>query len=196
MSNFDEAYKITMGHEGLYSNLKADRGLETFRGISRRYFPSWPGWRLVDQTKDDAILLRDNQELKDLAKDFYKAEFWDRFVGDQMPDQEIANELFDTAVNLGVHQAIKFLQFALNKLNRNEITFRNLAEDGIYGLVTAKALNLVVSSHRDAGVLFKMLNVLQGAHYLDVMTQSEDQEVFSRGWFSRVTFRKIRTSQA
>jgi len=192
VAKYEEAFKITMGHEGGYSNLKLDRGAETFRGISRRFFPSWAGWRLVDHMKDDPAILSDSQELKDLVEDFYKAEFWDRFVGDAMPDQEIANEVFDTSVNMGVHQAIKFLQIALSKLNRHESVFRNLAEDGVYGDMTAKALNVVVQSHRDAGILFKMLNVLQGARYLSIMTQSEDQEVWARGWFSRVIFRKTR----
>lgn len=195
MAKFENAFETTMGHEGDgLTDDPLDRGRLTYRGISYRFHPSWAGWRLVIQMKDDPLLLKGSQELKDLVKDFYKAEFWDRFVGDEMPDQEIANEVFDTSVNMGVHQGIKFLQVALSKLNRNESVFKNLAEDGVYGAMTAKALNVVVQSHRDAGILFKMLNVLQGARYLSIMTKSEDQENFARGWFSRVAFRKTRAT--
>lgn len=190
MASFDEAYGITMGHEGGYSNLKVDRGGETFMGISRRYFPSWAGWRLVDKDKDNPEVLIRNEELKALVLDFYKAEFWDRFVGDEIEDQSIANELFDTAVNMGVHKAVKILQYSLNKLNRNQTVFPNMVEDGLYGPTTAKALDFISRSFRDAEVLYKIMNVEQGHFYNEIMTKSENQEVFARGWYGRVNFRK------
>ena len=192
MANFSEAYKTTMDHEGGYSNLKADLGRETFMGISRRYHPSWVGWRIVDRLKSDPEILNSNQEIKPLVADFYKAEFWDRFVGDDIPDQEIANELFDTSIQLDVPDAVKILQYSLNKLNREGTLYRNLVEDGRYGPATARALSFIVRNHRDATVLYKMMNVEQGHRYNERMTESEDQEIFARGWYGRVTFRKTR----
>jgi len=185
-----------MGHEGGYSLLKIDRGGETFMGISRRYWPSWMGWNLVDKLKASPEELSKSVELKVFAQDFYKANFWDRFVGDEIPDQEIANELFDTSVNLGVHKAVMILQFSVNKLNRNGALFRNLIEDGLYGSSTGRALSFIVKNHRDAAVLYKMMNVEQGHHYNKRMTESEDQEAFARGWYSRITFRKLRVNHA
>lgn len=196
MAKFEESFKGTMGHEGFYSNHKLDYGLETFCGISRRYFPSWVGWRLVDKLKDDTQALVRNEELKALVLDFYKAEFWDRFVGDEIEDQNIANELFDTAVNLGVHKAVEILQYSLNKLNRNQTTFPNMAEDGIYGPTTAKCLAFISSSFRDGEILYKIMNVEQGHYYNERMTQSENQESFARGWYGRVTFRKMGKTNA
>ena len=190
MAKFEKAFVITMGHEGGYSNLKVDRGGETFRGISRRFFPSWVGWRIVDKLKADYRQLAADSELKDLVQDFYKSEFWDRFVGDQIEDQDIANELFDTAVNLGVHKAVKILQYSVNKLNRNQTLFSNVVEDGIYGGRSARALSVVCGSSRDTQVLYKIMNVEQGHFYNEIMTRSEDQEVFARGWYGRVSFRK------
>lgn len=192
MASFDEAFEITMGHEGGYSNLKIDRGGETFRGISRRFFPSWAGWRIVDKLKEDHQKLATDNELKVLVLDFYKAEFWDRFVGDEIGDQDIANELFDTSVNLGVHKAVKILQYSLNKLNRNQTVFPNMSEDGIYGEKTARALGFISRTIRDIGVLYKIMNVEQGHYYNEIMTASENQETFARGWYARVTFRKTR----
>lgn len=199
MASFLESYKITMGHEGLWSNLKLDRGGETFMGISRRFFPSWPGWIIIDriraESKDESEFsskIAENKELRELVPAFYKANFWDRFAGDEIAKslQPIANELFDTAVNMGVHQAVKILQYCLNKLNRNQTLFPNLAEDGGYGRVTAGVLFSFGGSLRDIHVLYKMMNVEQGHYYNELMTRSEDQEGFARGWYKRVTFGK------
>jgi len=38
----------------------------------------------------------------------------------------------------------------------------------------------------DAELLLKVLNVLQGAHYIDRMEHLPSQETFARGWFRRV----------
>lgn len=199
MASFLESYKITMGHEGLYSNLKLDRGGETFMGISRRFFPSWPGWVIIDKIRASCetaegfnTSLIVNEELKTLVPAFYKANFWDRFAGDEIAKslQPIADELFDTAVNMGVHQAVKILQYCLNRLNRNQTLFPNLAEDGGYGRVTAGVLLSFRSSFMDMQVLNKMMNVEQGHYYNELMTRSEDQEAFARGWYKRVTFGK------
>ena len=121
----------------------------------------------------------------------YRAMF---FVGDEISDklQDIANELFDTSVNMGVHQAVKILQYSLNKLNRNEDLFRNLVEDGVYGRTTAGVLFTFSAKPMDVEVLYKIMNVEQGHLYNEIMTGSEDQEAFARGWYNRVTFRKHR----
>ena len=35
-------------------------------------------------------------------------------------------------------------------------------------------------------LLLKIMNVLQGMHYIEFMTKSPVQEKFARGWFKRV----------
>ncbi len=190
MSDFALAFNRTMGHEGGYSNVKADRGKETYRGISRVYWPDWSGWTAIDDAKAkgqnvDALQL----ELAAQVKAFYKTQFWNRFMGDHISDQSIAEELFDTAVNMGVHTAVKFLQYGLNKLNRAQRLFFNMAEDGVLGPTSLKYLELVLS-HEDAGTLCKIMNVEQGHAYNKIMDRSEDQEIFARGWYNRVSFSK------
>ncbi len=49
--SFAEALKHTLEFEGGYANDPADRGGETFRGISRKNWPRWSGWDLIDQVK-------------------------------------------------------------------------------------------------------------------------------------------------
>jgi hypothetical protein len=39
-------------------------------------------------------------------------------------------------------------------------------------------------------VLYKVLNILQGYHYVTITLKSESQERFMRGWLKRVDFIK------
>jgi lysozyme family protein len=180
MAIFDEAFDITMGHEGGYSNDPHDAGGETYRGISRRYHPTWSGWNVIDDTKPNI----DNDELDPYVREFYEAHYWDRLRLDDFWSQSIANEMFDTAVNMGVRRAGKFLQECLNYLNRNESLFSDLVVDGIIGPASIDALNEI--SEQDGDILLTMLNVCQGRHYMEYMKKSPTQERYARGWFTRV----------
>lgn len=185
MANFDEAFDITMGHEGGYSNDPHDAGGETYRGIARNYHPSWSGWNVIDDTKPNI----DDDELDPYVREFYEANFWDRLRLDDFDDQDVANEMFDTAVNMGVSRAGKFLQECLNYLNRNEALFNDLVVDGKIGPASLAALN-EIESNGDEYVLLVMLNVCQGRHYMEYMRKSPTQEKYARGWFSRVSLEK------
>ena len=185
MAYFEEAFDITMGHEGGYSNDPHDAGGETYRGIARKYHPKWAGWNIIDDTKPNI----DDRALDRYVMDFYEEHYWDRLRLDEFEDQDVANEMFDTAVNMGVRRAGRFLQECLNYLNRNESLFRDLVEDGIIGSATLDALN-EIGSHRDQRILLIMLNVCQGRHYMAYMKKSPTQERFARGWFSRVMIDK------
>jgi lysozyme family protein len=52
MAHFKTAYALTMGHEGIYSNNPKDRGGETYKGIARKFHPSWEGWKAIDRMKN------------------------------------------------------------------------------------------------------------------------------------------------
>lgn len=189
MANFDKAFDITMAHEGGYSNDPADMGGETYMGIARRYHPQWEGWPTIDRIKSETGQIpygKKFPELDQSVRRYYKPTFWDPLRGDRIPDQLIAQELFDTAVNMGVSRAGKFLQRTLNCLNRNGQLYPDLDEDGKIGPATLGALEMLLP--QEAGLVFKMLNVLQGCHYIDFMTANPIQERFARGWFNRVTF--------
>ena len=122
-------------------------------------------------------------------REFYEANFWDRLRLDDFEDQDVANEMFDTAVNMGVGRAGKFLQECLNYLNRNGSLFDDLVEDGKIGPASLAALN-EIESNGDAGILLTMLNVCQGRHYMEYMRKSPTQEKYARGWFKRVQLTK------
>ncbi|MCL2029533.1 MAG: hypothetical protein FWG97_03875 [Deltaproteobacteria bacterium] len=54
--SFDRVYKQTKEFEGGYVDDPLDAGGETFRGISRKNHPKWPGWPLISQAKADGRL--------------------------------------------------------------------------------------------------------------------------------------------
>jgi len=106
MNIFDKAFQDVIGFEGGYVNNPNDKGGETKYGISKRSYPS------IDI---------ENLTL-DGAKEIYYKDFWNtiRLELSLIDDEKIAIELFDTAVNMGVGVASKFLQEALNLMNRNQ----------------------------------------------------------------------------
>jgi len=195
-ADFERSFELTMGHEGGYSNDPNDAGGETYRGISRRYHPSWPGWGVVDGIKincgDLKKVLGENAELLLLVKAFYKDHFWNKFLGDEIPDQMIADELFDTSVNMGIEKAVRFLQISLNVLNRNQKNYPDIIEDGVLGPNTLKVLKsyLAYLAIDRPDFLLKVMNVLQGMHYIEYMRKSPIQEKYARGWFNRVYITK------
>ena len=52
---FSQAFAATMQHEGGYANVQGDKGGETYMGISRVYWPSWPGWPVIDDWRAERI---------------------------------------------------------------------------------------------------------------------------------------------
>lgn len=192
MAEFELAYNITLEHEGGYVNDPYDIGGETYRGIARSYNPDWEGWLIIDNAKHQDNFpnsLKDSIVLSNMVKRFYKQNYWNLFWGDKISNQDIANELFDTAVNMGVYTSVKYLQISLNILNRSGSLYPDIVEDGKFGTNTLNTLNKYLSIDK-ASLLYKVMNILQGMHYIDYMRRSPIQERYARGWFSRVRFIK------
>jgi len=188
MAAFEKAFYKTMGHEGGYVKDPDDAGGETYMGISRAYNPTWSGWDLIDDEKSKSNFPRcldDNDEVIQAVEEFYEDKYWDVNRLDEFESQAIAEEMFDTGVNMGVSRAAKFLQQSLNYLNRNGSLFSDLVVDSKIGPASLSALNKVLSSG-DEEILLIMMNVLQGQHYMNYMDRSPIQEKYARGWFKRV----------
>lgn len=175
---FEDSFERLMAKEGRgRSAHKADRGGDTFAGISRRWYPKWLGWVLVDAGLDGT-----NAELWDAVRTFYRVEYWDRLRCDELPDA-IADELFEQAVNIGTHQTIVHLQIGLNVLNRGGKVYPNLKADGRIGPATMAAVEALDT--RDERVLYNAVNHLQAGYYIDIAQDDESQEDFIRGWLER-----------
>lgn len=189
MADFEKAFDETMWHEGGYANDPDDRGGETYRGIARKFHDNWSGWTIIDNLQAngvDSANFRMNDALQNMVKLFYQKNYWDKFVGKEIANQEVANKLFDISVNMGVGRAKRFLQEAINLLNRNGNLTPDIAVDGLVGSKTIAGLSDLFKAGDEKNVL-KVLNLLQSEKYLVICRRDPTQEKFLRGWMSRIS---------
>lgn len=160
MAKYEEAFQALMKEEGIgLSDNPADKGGQTFAGISRKNWPKWDGWRFVDTGVAPPT---------QLVRDFYFDKFWMPIKGDQVNDQQVANALFSQYVNMG-ETAIRLAQGVLGTV-----------ADGKIGPKTLAALNAFSPERfRDRFALAMV------ARYLGIGLRDKSQRVFWAGWFSR-----------
>jgi len=164
MANFIQAAEKVLDIEGKYSNDSNDYGGETKWGIAKKYYPEED---IPNVTKERAL-------------EIYKRDYWNKFQGDLIDNQQIAEEMLDIAVNMHWTRAGMFLQDAINHLDKEKED--QLKVDGLIGPKTIKAVN----SHPYPDAIVKHLNVCQGEHYHKRLHEDTSQEVFYRGWLRRV----------
>jgi lysozyme family protein len=140
MAEFEIALDKTLKFEGGYVNDSDDKGLETYKGISRKYNPTWKGWAIVDKNKiygGFPGVLYGIEELQDDVKWLYRHEYWNKICGDLILNQSVANKFFDSIVNPGLI-SIKFMQQSL----KDQFNFK-IDVDGVVGKNTLNAINSV-----------------------------------------------------
>jgi lysozyme family protein len=158
---FDEAFKIMVGHEGGFQDDPRDRGnwttgvvghgknIGTKYGISGMSYPA-------EDIKGMTL---------DRARAIYLRDFWQAAGCDYVPPKARFS-LFDTAVNSGVRQAIKFLQRAVGA-----------QDDGVIGPKT-----LMLLEATPPAVFIARYN----GHRLQFMSALPNWPAFGRGWANRV----------
>ena len=147
--SFDACFVRLLGNEGGYVNNPADPGGETNFGISRR---SYPHEDIAGMTKDR-------------AKTLYLRDFWGPAGCDALPDAA-KFQVFDTAVNSGVHRALCFVQRAVGTI-----------PDGILGPLTLQAIQSMPATRFIARF---------NAYRLIFMTDLDNWPDAGRGWARRV----------
>lgn len=160
-ADFEPAFQRTLRAEGglKLTDVKGDRGGQTYAGISRVAHPKWQGWAWID---------RGDTPPTDMVRDFYRAEFWEPLQCSRMP-QEIAEDIYDFAVNTGPRVSVKLAQ-----------AVAGVIPDGIVGPKTIEALERIDSA------LFKALFALAKiARYRDIVTRDRSQGKFLLGWINR-----------
>lgn len=119
MALFSVAFNLTMKHEGGYVNDPDDKGGETYMGISRRFYGKYQLWKRIDAVTKSNPKATNSQITKILKQDaaltkeienIYRAEYWNRLRLDELNNQALAHQMFDSAVNIGVTATIKLMQ--------------------------------------------------------------------------------------
>jgi lysozyme family protein len=77
----------------------------------------------------------------------------------------------------------------LNVLNRNQKNYPDIVVDGVFGNNTLNTLKSYLSVD-DNSFLLKVMNILQGMHYIEYAKKSPVQEKYMRGWLERVVITK------
>jgi lysozyme family protein len=172
MADFSKALASTLKAEGGYSNDPDDPGGETYRGISRIHNPIWPGWTIIDQAKNSPgfpLDLEDNDELAELVSSHYQSNYWDRIRGDEIADQEIAEAIFDFAVNAGPRTSTKLAQ-----------SVAGAPVDGIVGPHTLEKLN-----HFDRSTFLALFALARIGRYVHLCETNRKYRKYFFGWVKR-----------
>ncbi len=190
MADFDKAFNRSAVPRGSYV-ATPDKD-EVFAGISRRFHPGWEGWPVVDALKfaasnDNELkrTLEQNEKLKRLVRDFHKQTYWDSFRGDGIPNQEIAAELLDAAIEMGTSRSVLILQKSLNLLRGGQGHGHLLIEDGLLGPKTMEALERYLGTGQPS-LLIKIMRIRQSAYYLARMKRNPQLDVFAGNWVKRL----------
>ena len=162
MVDFYKALERTLGFEGGFSDNPNDSGGRTMHGLSEKWFPE--AWE-------------DGPPTLSVARLIYREHFWLPLRCNLLNSQNIANELFDTAVNIGLHKAVVILQQSINML-RGDDDVPPLTEDGRIGPLTLKSANEFDNESLEKA-LFNFMNYMQAARYISLHNR-----VFLRGWFA------------
>ena len=172
MANFTKAYEKVIINEGGYVNDPKDSGGETFKGVSRVFNPTWQGWQIIDKFKTDKLfpsILYRNLELEKLINMFYKFNYWDKCMLDNIDNQEIAESIFDFGVNAGVKVSSKLAQ-----------KICNVDSDGIIGIKSIDAINSVKPEY-----FMPYFKIGRIEHYLDCVKNNSNNQKFLYGWIKR-----------
>jgi lysozyme family protein len=157
-AKFERAIKRVLEFEGEYSNDSQDAGGETKYGISKR---SYPNLDIRNLTVDGAKLI-------------YYRDFWEPQLYGDFESVELAEKVFDLAVNVGTNKAHLLLQRALRAVGNP------VREDGVLGKITLVAVNSA-----NSGELLAALRSEAAGYYRSIVTKNASQNKFINGWLKR-----------
>jgi len=191
--DFDIEVEKLLKDEGIYSNDFYDTGRETCYGIARNYYPFWSGWGIIDEIKkhigDNKYTISDKikqtPKIRELAKDFYYKEYWQRMHLDKIPDKKLKSYLFNVGVNKGAQRAVMFMQRALNILNKNKKYYKDLVVDGLVGARTINAIRRLIIERKLDGLEWWIETVIR-SDYLKSIEKDKKKERYAFGWAHRL----------
>jgi lysozyme family protein len=105
-----------------------------------------------------------------MAKTYYKPNYWDKFRGDQLTSNRVAAQILSIGVNDGIVQGIKFAQQAAG-----------VTADGVFGVISLAAVNAL-----DEATFLQRFDQTAKAHYDAVVAANPAKSVDLKGWYNRV----------
>lgn len=159
---YETALPFILRWEGGFVDNRADRGGRTNRGITQKVYDAW---RVQKGVEPRDVKLLEEAEMRAIYHDNY----W-------MPSScnvlEAPLDLvqFDTAVNMGVGRAVRFLQTAVG-----------CGVDGAFGPGTRKALETC-----DQGSMVATYCDAREAFYRRLSANDPSQQIFLKGWMNRL----------
>lgn len=162
MTRFIECLEFVLAREGGKVDDPADRGGRTAFGITQSVYDAWrPVPRDVWAITPEEVA------------EIYRSRYWDAIKGDQLPPRfDLA--LFDSSVNHGRGNAVKFLQRSLST-----------ADDGVLGPVTMGELIARIGAGEADETLRRYISARR-AFYAAIVARDPSQAKFSRGWSNRL----------
>jgi lysozyme family protein len=155
--NWEDAFKAVLKHEGGFVNHPRDPGGMTNLGVTKRAWEEYTG-QLADESEMRSLT-------SELVKPFYKAKYWDKIKGDDLPSG-VDYAAYDLAVNSGPARAAKYLQQIVG-----------VPADGIIGPKTMAAI-------KDAPA-DEVIDALCGMR-MDFLKALPTFDTFGKGWTRRV----------
>lgn len=196
MALFPPAYNRTHAVEGGVNYDPRDMGnvvvngvvtTPTYRGIAPKYWPLWDGWKLIagvvalmppmpvyGSTRHSNWCRELNKRLDSLISlqqmvvDFFRANFWEKHRLGKIGNQQVAEWIYDHAVNAG-GRGVMWAQLAAR-----------VKPDGDLGPVTLAAINA-----SPPGQLLQRMADIAGAYRLDRGSKFSDQSPYLVGWLRR-----------
>ena len=160
MADFEQAVRLTLQHEGGFYHNPETGEIVNF-GITAKFLASI----------GEPCTLHDVQILTRMkVVQLYRNFFWTQNRLSEVRDQALANKIFDLAVNMGSHEAVKLLQSAVGA----EV-------DGIAGKETIAAVNAA-----DPVAALKHFQELAEARYREIAAHDPNHSSDLVGWLRRL----------
>jgi len=172
MADFEVAFGLTMKSEGGYVNDPQDPGGETYKGVARKMNSKWDGWVVIDLMRKERGFpanLDSNMQLQEKIKRFYQVNYWDKVRGDEITNQDVAESIFDFAVNAGATTSVKLAQIAVGA-----------EPDGVMGPATLEKVN--ADAPRAFLAIFALHKI---ARYTGICDKRPESKKFFFGWVKR-----------
>jgi lysozyme family protein len=155
--NWDKSFEMVLVHEGGYVNDPRDPGGRTNLGVTQK---AWEAYWNRSSSEEEMRRLTPN-----IVKPFYKAMYWDKIKGDQLP-AGVDYAAYDLAVNSGTGRAAKYLQ-----------QIAGVTADGVIGPKSIEAIK-ACDPEQTVQALCDMR--------LDFLKRLPTFETFGKGWSRRV----------